>query len=328
MSKSHSPLAGSLTLALIAIAFCVWSALGNDVNICVTTGCTLYADFSIGGISMWWFGVVAFTLLAACALLGQANLGRYLAGLCLLGDICLMLLMALTAPCVSCLIVALFFALCYVSFRRAAWTRQRPGQTQPALHSILLWVWLALFIVNLGQVARSQISVWPLLDESGEPVTRMFFSPSCRYCVEGINALSGKVDVAFYPVAENDADVARIKNMMDLLQQGESMAAALTQSGEAKFSGFWDAWKPTTLLLRFRLVCNKAHLFALGSQGVPFFEQKGLMPGMLNNKKPVEQIIESAPSAVPLGTDHTLPPELSGGQQCGGQVPCPPEQIF
>lgn len=124
MKRSREILTGSLCVTLLAAAFCVWSAFGNDVNFCVTAGCSLYQDFTVGGVSLWWLGTGTFALLALLALLGAAAAGRLLAGLALLGDICLLLLMALTAPCVSCLVVAVFFALSYLGFRQAEPARQ------------------------------------------------------------------------------------------------------------------------------------------------------------------------------------------------------------
>lgn len=325
MTKTHAALAGPLTLGLIAIAFCIWSAFGNDINICVTTGCTLYEDASVFGVSLWWIGAAAFCALCACAILGQAAAGRWLAALFLLGDICLLLLMAFTAPCVSCLVIALIFALIYYLFRRAAPDSQRKGAPQPRA-SLLLWIWLALFVVNLGQVARSQLDVWPILDESGEPNLRMFFSPSCKYCIEGINALSGNINVAFYPLAENESDIARIDKMIILLDQGMNLAEALDQSKEAAFAGFWAAYNPDVLLLRFRLLRNKAHVFSQGSQGVPFFERKGLPPDIVAKANAAKSPVQlEAPQPAPVkGGDENLPAELSDSTQCDGQTPCPP----
>lgn len=322
MTKNHAVLAGPLLLSCLAIAFCIWSAFGNDVNFCVTTGCTLYQDFSIGKISMWWFGAGAFAFLGACALLGQGSAGRAAAAFFLACDSALLLLMAFTASCISCLVAALFFAICLVLFRRQAPARQRGNGQRQQRPSVILWVWLALFIVNIGQVARSQIGVWPILDESGDAVTSMYFSPSCRYCIEGVNALSGNVNTAFYPVAESDADIAKVDKMLSLLENGASIAEAMGQSQDADFENFWQMLKPNLLLLRFRMLVNKAHLFAQGSQGVPFFEHKGLMPG-LRAEKP-GRVQPSASRASAFGGSPDLPPELDGGLQCGGITPCPP----
>ncbi|MBD5641937.1 MAG: hypothetical protein HDQ91_05920 [Desulfovibrio sp.] len=322
MTKNHAILAGPLVLGLLAIAFCIWSALGNDVNICVTTGCTLYEDFSIAGISLWWVGTAAFAILCIFALLGQREAGRFLAGLFLLGDIGLLLLMAFTAPCVSCLVIALFFALSYFLFRRQGQQGGRNNQAQPLRPSILLWVWLALFVVNLGQVARSQLDVWPILAESDDGNLRMFFSPECRYCIQGIDEYSGNINVSFYPIAENEAEIAQIDRMIDKLNEGMSLAEALAQSRGASFDSFWSAWNPDTILLRFRLLRNKAHIFAQGSQSVPFFERKGLPVELIARESKAAGIAKR--QASPSGGDENLPEELLLTGQCGGQVPCPP----
>ena len=121
----------------------------------MTAGCSLYQDFTVGGVSLWWLGTGTFALLALLALLGAAAAGRLLAGLALLGDICLLLLMALTAPCVSCLVVAVFFVLSYLGFRQAEPAQAR-GRDSHGRRSVLLWIWVLLFTVNVGAVARSQ----------------------------------------------------------------------------------------------------------------------------------------------------------------------------
>lgn len=327
MTRTHAILSGPFFLALIGTAFCIWSALGNDVNFCVTTGCALYEDFSIGGVSLWWFGTGAFTLLCAAALLGQAGWGRLLAGLFLFGDVCLLLLMAFTAPCVSCLAAAALFALCYLVFRRADAPNARGGAPERRPHSLLLWVWLALFVVNIGQVARSQFDIWPIMDESGDAKVRMFFSPSCRYCVEGINVLSGNVETAFYPIAENEADIYRLAKMTECLDKGMNLAEALGQSQEAVPGGFWQSLSPEMMLLRFRLLRNKAHVFAAGSRGVPFFERKGLPPDVgekaeNRSRGSFSRLEPAASSSAYVPADPTLP--IDTGGQCGAGLPCPP----
>lgn len=349
MNKIHAILAGPFFFALLGTTFCVWRALGNDINVCVTAGCILYQDVTVAGISFWWFGVAAFGVLAGLSLLGVAAWGRILAALALAGDICLLLLMAVTSPCISCLVVALLFALVYFLLRRipAPQSRMRVEKRRP---SLLLWVWLALFVVNLGTVVRSQADVWPILDESGNATTRLFFSPSCRYCIEAINTLSGKVDVAFYPLAETEADVWKIARMRALLdEEGLNIAQAVAQSQNVTVPSDLSGWRPGMLLLRFRMLRNKAHIFAAGSQGVPFFEQRGL-PGDIRDRvehpqqsrSPVDATGKNtslpagnaAPTEnevrderLPLDTGDALSGTVSdsgGNFQCGGARPCPP----
>lgn len=341
MTKSHAIFAAPLLLALLGLAFCIWSALGNDVNFCVTTGCTLYQDSGIGGISLWWFGACAFACLALCALLGQAAVGRWLGALFLLGDVCLLLLMSVTAPCISCLVAALFFAICYFLFRRQHLAvLQRPGQPPVFRRSALILVWTVLYIVNLGQVVRSQFDVWPMLNESGQPSVRIFFSPTCPHCIQAVEALSGNVNVAWYPLADHPGDTARISRMMTLIEEGLSMDEAVSQSYDAEFSSLWQAIRPDIMLLRFRMLCNKAHVFMQGSQGVPFLEYKGLPPGLaaraeekrkaasvMNEEPPTPVNEPDTPASAPgLSADPSLPGELIHGGQCGPGVPCPPAE--
>ncbi len=339
MKQSREILTGPLCIALLAAAFCIWSAFGNAVNFCAATGCLLYQDFTVGGISLWWLGTGSFAALGLLALLGAAAPGRLLAGLTLLGDICLLLLMALTAPCVSCLVAAVFFALTYLTFRQAEQRQARVRGIQPR-RSVLLLVWLLLFTVNVGAVARAQTTVWPITEGAEDATVRMFFSPSCPSCREGVNILSGHVDVAFYPLAENDNDVYRTAQMRRLLDTGMSLADALAQSLNVAPPRGFAALSPALLWLRFRMLRNKAHVFSAGAQTVPFFEYHGL-PGMLVQARQDRQPAPSASSrtdsradmpassarddqnGAQAGQDATLPldPQVAG--QCGGASPCP-----
>ena len=79
------------------------------------------------------------------------------------------------------------------------------------------------------------------------------------------------------------------------------------------------------LLLRLRMLRNKAHVFMAGSQTVPFFEYHGL-PAML--KKGTKQQAGQAP----LPLTPTLPPATGSAElpldpqvagQCSGTTPCP-----
>ena len=325
MNRTHQIFPGILSMAVLAAAFCIWSAFGNEVNLCVTSGCALFQDTSIAGISLWWAGGVMFTLRAAAALMGAAQLGLILAGLALLGDICLLLLMAVTAPCVSCLIVACFFAMIYAGFRQAA-QRSRSGlpADKPG-RSLLLVLWGLLVIVNAGTALRTQADVWAITDNSNEASVRMFFSPSCPSCQEGIALLSGHVDVAFYPLAENEADIHTVARMLRLMDNGASLSEALTKAKDIAAPTGMAATAPDMLLLRLRMLRNKAHVFMAGSQTVPFFEYHGL-PAMLkkNTKQQASQAsLPQVPTPPPAAGSADLPldPQVAG--QCSGTTPCP-----
>lgn len=331
MTNNHDILGIPFFLALLATIFCVWTALGNDVNICVTTGCSLYQDFTLFGISLWWIGTCAFAILGALALLGQAYAGYLLSSFFLLCDAGFLVLMALTAPCISCLLAALFFLLCCLSFKEClksnSFVKKDSSLSNNLVNYMILSVWSIFFIINLGQVIRSQLDVWPILDESGQAKAKIFFSPSCPHCIEAINVLSGNINIAFYPVAENEADIARIEKMCQLLAEGMNIAEALGKSLEMESSIV--SFSPEMLLLRFRLLRNKAHVFAAGSPGVPFFEYMGTPPSIMEKIKDRKIKMDYSPeqdTSPPDNkpTDHTLPVELEDSGQCIGGTPCPP----
>ncbi len=325
MTKTYPALGAPLIVAALAVAFCVWTAFGNDVNICVTTGCALYQDFSVAGVSLWWIGCGAFLLLCACALFGQARIGRALAAIFLWGDACLLALMAATSPCVSCLVAAFFFFASYIAFGMA-------GKTIPQRASGFSWgsfilksVWSFFFIINLGLVARSQLNVWPLLDE-GDARTRLFFSLSCPRCLESVDALAGRIDIAYYPVAENEEDIFRVARIKKLVEEGAGVADAIARTRDDENGGYLAGYTPEMLLLRFRLLRNKSYIFQAGSQGVPFFEYLGVPPDVMQKIKAARE--ERSPRierSSEAGKSEALPPELFDSGQCVGDKPCPPD---
>ncbi|MDR3319898.1 MAG: hypothetical protein LBS77_02930 [Desulfovibrio sp.] len=330
MNHLKKILVDSLCVTILAAAFCVWSVFGNDINICISTGCSLYQDLTIGGISLWWIGIAVFSILALLALVGAASLGRLIAGCALCGDICLLLLMALTAPCVSCLVIALFFASSYMSFSFAAKgkTARVSNTNGKSRTSVLLWIWLTFFTINIGLMARAQVEPWPIIKADNAVVTRLFFSPSCSSCREAVGILSGHVDVAFYPLGENDTDLYKIVKMRELLDSGMSIAEALTQAQEAQISTGLSAYTPQLLLLRFKMLCNKAHVYTAGAQTVPFFEYHG-MPAMLKPKKnsastpsPSSQRTQNTPSSA-SNINKILPLDPLVEGRCAANLPCP-----
>lgn len=331
MKRNRKICTAPFLLSAVAAAFCAWTALGNDINICVTAGCQLYQSVSLAGISLWWIGCAVFAILGLLAISGLAEIGCLVSGLALAGDICLLFLMAMTAPCVACLVAALFFALVYFSYQLAVATARSSsslmGKTAGAgkgRRSIILMVWLALFVVDLGAVIRSQMDLWPILNADDQVGVRMFFSPSCPSCQKGVTALSGRVDVAFYPLAENDGDVHKVAAMQGLLDAGMSMADALREAQNAGPPEGIGQWLDQ-LFLRWRMLRNKAHVFSSGAQTVPFFEYRGL-PGNLDIKvgrhgiKPAGMVPARPDQADSTSQAHDAEGDKTGDRMDNGQT--------
>ncbi len=174
-----------------------------------------------------------------------------------------------------------------------------------------------------------QGEVWSISENPDQATVRMFFSPSCSACREGIDILSGSVDVAFCPVAENDADVVRVERLLRLLEEGKTLKEAVAACQDVEEPGPWAFLHPGQWGLRLRLQRNRAHIFNAGSHTVPFFEYHGL-PAMLKKQarppssaRVQEPVIEFSPAGGQTFPDATLPLEPQVAGQCGGPAPCP-----
>ncbi len=278
-----------LFFCAVGFLFCLWDVLGGGPQICFTAGCAIYGNATIGGISLWHVGMVCFVLMGILAVLGQAKTGYAIAWIGLLVDALLLALMVATAPCFNCLIVALLLCLVFLGFRSALQKEARYGQRQT--RQILVYVWAALFLCNVGIVLKALSPLYCMTDNYSEAKVHMFFSPSCPSCRQGIEKLSGSIDVAFYPIAETEMDVPRIARMQELLDNGMNMKDALQASKEADvpvLSG------PDYLFLVLKLLSNKAHVYLNAGPVVPYLEYRGLPSHLARQKKAPAQHIHSS----------------------------------
>ena len=306
--RNSSPLGIPLLVCLAGLSFATWVAFADSQETCISTGCQLFSDLSYAGVSLWHVGMFAFATLSLAALLGRTGLGLALAGLFLLGDIALLALMAFIAPCANCLIIATLFAFSYAAFRAA-----KASPREPLGFPWLLFIWALLCSSNLVSLAEERLSPW-ILQGTPEASVRIYFSPSCPACRDAImGLLPSAKDVAFIPVAENDDDLNAIAVMQGQIAEGSSFFLAYRRATEA-------TPRPVALLsatqeasLRFKLLRNKAHVFAAGSNRLPLIQTHGLakLPGIGSN----------APAA-----DATLPLQPLEFEGCSGQpsaAPCP-----
>jgi len=309
--KGFMPIA--FLLSLFGAGFTTWSAWGNAIDLCFTAGCTIYQDTTIAGISMWWIGTGAFCLLALLAAVGRPQLALFTSAVALIVDSFLLLLLAITSPCVACLITGLFFALIYTACRNATELKR------PLARSWLLLFWSSLLIANLLSVARSEMGTWAI-KEAAEPNMKYYFSPSCGACQEGIRVLSARTDVSFYAIAKDEQDILLIAAMKKAVQHGASIADAVTHAPEAPAPTGFHLYTPEMLMLRFALLRNKS--YALNASGgiLPLVEYLGLPQGTLLRSSRAEH---KAPVQAPATNNTTLPVENETPAQCNGNLPCP-----
>ena len=299
-------------LSLLGAGFTSWSAWGNAIDLCFTAGCTIYQDASIAGISMWWLGTGGFCLLALLSILGRSGLALFVSAVALSLDCLLLLLLAVTAPCVACLIAGTFFALIYASCRSTAQVKR------PLSRSWLLFCWAFLLVANLINVARSEMGTWAM-QESAEPNIKFYFSPSCPACQNGIRALTGRADVSFYAVSKNEQDTLQIAAMKQAVQRGASMAEALGHAQKEPSPAGLRRYAPDMLLLRFALLRNTSYALNAGGGVLPLVEHLGLPQENAFKAPYTERTV-----APPRVSDAALPVENSSPAQCGGNAaPCP-----
>ncbi len=265
-----------LLASIAGLAFCAWSAYGNAFQICLSAGCEISQDMAIGGISLWWFGCAAFATLIILSFSGRPALGVVVAGMFLVADVGLLLLMLMTASCISCLIVALFFAIAYTAFRHAG------KGYDPVGRSWLVLVWSLFLIANLGGVLRESMTPWAISGKEDASV-HVYFSPTCPSCLDAITTMSPNPTAAFFPVMKKPSEFELIAHMTDALEEGKNVHEALLHALEPKETppklGFFSS-----MLLRVRLLFNQAYLARNGVSVVPVIEYKGL-PAFLAPRK-------------------------------------------
>lgn len=308
-----------LIASLVGLSFCLWIALAPTLETnaadCAATGCTLYKDISIAGISLWHIGAVAFAGLSFCAIRGYANIA-YIASACMLaGDVVLLALMAFTAPCTNCLIVAALFAVTFWLFRgedefqNTTSFVSNQNTTGPSDCSYLLCVWTLFFFANCLAAVNERMEPWIIHGPDNAPM-RIYFSPSCPSCREAIRtyATSG-TSIAFLPVAEDDADIYAIATLQEELEQGKNFFPAFryaTNESNVKKELPWG----TYLHLQWQVLRNKVRFYASGSTTLPLIQMHG-MPKRKTASQSVSPSNNIHDATAPISP---LTPNMSGGQ--------------
>ncbi|MDR2668875.1 MAG: hypothetical protein LBC14_02835, partial [Desulfovibrio sp.] len=255
---------------LLGLGWCGWMAFPTSVPpVCTTSGCALFRDGMIGGVSLWWVGGGYFFLMALLSLRGKRVAARLLAMSALAADSVLLFIMFFTAPCLDCLVVAVFIGLVYYSLRGVpdGWFLMPSGP------SLLLPVWLGLFLGNSVLAADEMLPRHILGDKNAD--VSIFFSPSCPACRAALASIGSAA--ALYPVAEEPDDTDRIIKFASFLRDGLSAGDAAERSIDPaqavpEYSLFNRA------VLTVQLLRNKSALLRQGVRSLPLIRISG-MPG-------------------------------------------------
>jgi hypothetical protein len=327
----------ALFFALLGLVWCGFVAFPTaNPAPCATAGCALFRDSKIAGVSLWWVGGALFFILTILCLRGQRAAARLLARLALFVDAILLIVMYFTAPCLDCLVVAALIALCFFFLRpnNSGWF------LEDASPSLLLPVWIGLFIGNCAVVVNEQMPQYTLGNAATAQV-RLYFSPSCPACREAVQTLGPSA--LLYPVEEREGDFEAILRFENLLAAGLSPADALRGSLQAD-NHIPSVSLPDQLIMHVQLLRNKAAVLRQGFRALPLIEVNG-MPGFKGQgavAKPEETPVgRHAPATEqPRGSDQT-PESVNGtahehavdadrpdGHLDTAPTPTPPEQNF
>lgn len=287
-------------IAIAGAAYTVAGALGMTDSVCVTTGCELYKNAEVFGYSIWWFGTAGFALVGALVLLGRFGLARFAAGVGLLIDVGLLGLLALTAPCMACLIAGFLLLLLFIVL----------ASPVGLLGRVIVIAWLLVFSPNVIGAMKSVTDPWPVYGESNAPI-RLYFSPTCPACLLSANeALEVYPDSsALFPLAKSDSDARMIAALVRHLADGNSMPKDLSVFFEKTATGVLPEPK---LELRWQLFRNELSFSSMGAEQVPFLMisgRPGPLPGAGPEPEPAQPAVPEQPDRPGLSRD--LPPGMT-----------------
>lgn len=317
--------------ALLGLLWCGYVAFPTaNPAPCASSGCELFRDTTVGGISLWWVGGAYFFLLSILCLRGNRALVRFLAWSALFLDTILLLVMFMTAPCFDCLVVASFIGLAFYSARPKAsdngWFAEE--SLRP---SLLLPIWFGLFLGNLVVMGNERLPLYTLGKAVNKDV-RVFFSPSCPACRGAVHTFGDSA--VLYPVMESDEDFDSILRFGALVKTGVPAASAIDRCLNP-VEPLPDIAFYERLVLQAQLTRNKAALFKQGFRALPLIQINGL-PGYRGHAvdhAPPPVAGGSAPafgfseqSRQPAGGPETVPDFLLDTEnmgRCGGDNPIP-----
>ena len=301
-SRRPAKLGASILFCILGIAYCVAVLLGLAEPLCVTNGCSLYQDFSVAGISLWHVGIITFLAIAALCVTRRVWLAVNLSRLTILADCGLLLVMALTTPCLSCLGVAVCLALVFITLYRASLIYE--GYNPPYPRSKLFLAWLLLFAAAVVPCVK-ELSMPVAWHGPQEASVRLYFSPHCPACMQAIEAAAhSPLPVAYYPEAVDLDELKIIVALEQDLKSGADLAESLRKYRETPPSSL--PFNFSTLKAAWVTLRNRAEVMGLGQGSVPLLLINGVPQWGQEHSQPAQDTY--TPPALP-----DYPPEFDSG---------------
>ncbi len=277
----------SFIFSLIGLCFSAWNVFDSqDPNCLMLTTCELFVDFTILGISLWWFGIIFFSITLILALFGFVKLGKFVTGIGTLLDTLLLLTMVVTAPCSNCLLEGLLIVIVYFSFYFDSRNKKLPLKI---FIPPFVYPWLIALFMLLGNFMIFSTETWQLAGNPNASI-RVYFSTSCPACETLIDASGDSDEIAWYPVQENDNDVWSIRYMQEQMKNGSTFKQAYQKlKNNQHEENILDVLSFEHWYIQVQLWKNAAHVMRAGKNALPMVEFHGLPSILLPQDQSYQQ---------------------------------------
>ncbi|MBB5020950.1 hypothetical protein [Desulfurispira natronophila] len=298
-----------IALSLAGAIFSLLNAFGLDIA-CVTQGCKIYSDYSLFGISFYYFGFAAFTGIFILALVYPRFFSSALLAVVIVSaliiDTAFLIYQYLYWPCASCMVVALLLGLiALAALLMLPWLRSW------FYYGILL-LWFFFFVIVGFAVAKElYLEPWALYGQPDAPV-QVFVSPDCPACRELVRQIASDSNVlrqsAFYVISKDDSEREAIAYYLQQIRSGINDHEAFMEI----FAGNTpEDVPPMNLTDRIRVASNTMALARMGKASVPLV----IAPTVV----PVEVVREVQPEVTDPEPDAFLPSPSGGGSSTFNQ---------
>ncbi len=306
----------SFIISLFGLAFSAYNVFSSSDNSCIAlANCELFIDFTVLGISLWWFGIIFFFITLIFALFGLVQFGKCFSGLGVVLDIFLLSIMLISAPCSNCLIEGTLIVLVYMAFY---WDSRNKKVPTKIPSPFFVFPWLIMLIMVLGDVFTSYTKPWPLTGDPNAQI-RVYFSTNCSACATLIDAQGDSDNILWLPVQEEENDVFNIRYMEEQMQAGLTFKEAYQKlKTEKPSANIYDIFSFKHWNIQLQLWKNSAYVMKSNKNTIPLVEFHGL-PSMLLPSVEKPQSFNNNPTQA---VDDILGKVVGA---CGGEeeIPCP-----
>ncbi len=266
-------------LSLVGMAFSAYNVFSPSETSCImSSSCELFVDFSVLGVSLWWFGIIFFSLTIIFSLFGLVKLGKFVSATGVILDLCLLCVMLISVPCSNCIIVGALIVLVYIAFHWDSRNKKIPTKMP---RPFLIFPWVCALLMVLGNIFTLYAEPWAVTGNQNSSI-RVYFSTDCSACAKLIDAQGNNPDILWFPVQEGENDAFEVKYLQAQLQAGLSLKQAFQKlKSENPEPSLYDVFSIDHWDIQLQLWKNSAHVMKSGKNVLPLVEFHGLPSNLL-----------------------------------------------